>query len=156
MKVADFRNHIDRNSTLKDYLKAATRAARGWRIATWYIVTVYFRILTVSVAIGMVATSVLGYYAFILTDPLLFRILCDINYWTTDGLLLLYLSVLLRAYSVSSGSYSDVVVLPLVAIACLALTAYVFRGVLLQGGARRYGRDMEADTRHSRPLSGLR
>src|SRR5712664_580254 len=35
-KVADFRKYIDRNSIVKDYLRAASRLALGWRIANWY------------------------------------------------------------------------------------------------------------------------
>src|SRR5262249_42176700 len=38
MKFADFRNYINRHSTVKNYLTAATRAALGWRVANWYTV----------------------------------------------------------------------------------------------------------------------
>jgi hypothetical protein len=139
MKVADFRNHIDRNSTVKDYLKAAMRAARGWRIATWYTVA-YFSIFTISAAISIVASYALGDYRF-LPMILLLAGSAVLIYGPLTACFA-YLATLLRQIALRSGFYSDVVVFSLVTIVCIAFIAFglfYFYAMVSEGGAEKMG-----------------
>jgi hypothetical protein len=71
MKVADFRNYINRTYNIMDYLKAARRAARGWRIAAWYTLA-YFSVAIVDSAVGIVRDYGFGYYLETLTVLFIF------------------------------------------------------------------------------------
>jgi hypothetical protein len=135
MKVADFRTHINRNSTVKDYLKAATRAARGWRIASWYTLA-YFGVVTISAAISMAAAYATGYYS-VLPIILLSVGLAVFIYGPLTACFA-YLAALLRQIALRSGFYSDIVVLSLAAIFCLAWIV-VYTLLIYHGGAEGMG-----------------
>jgi hypothetical protein len=111
MDVTDFRNYIDRNSAVRAYLKAAGRAARGWRIATWYTLT-SFCIATLGIAIVLIWFYVSGYHKaipllLIFSIPIVFVIGPLTAFFA-------YLAAYLRQSALHSGFHSDVIVLLLV------------------------------------------
>ena len=119
MHFSVFREHINRFASVKDYLKAANRAGRGWRIASWYtagfIVTViaYFIILIYALsflkipaflnmqAIGLSALAV------VIVVPLT---ICFV-----------YCGALLRQITLRWGYNSDILVFTLAVIVSLVL-----------------------------------
>jgi hypothetical protein len=145
MKVADFRSHIDRNSTVKDYLKAATSVARGWRIATWYTVA-YFGIATILAVIGIVWVYFHPLPVSILYLPL--GLLIILLFGMLTGCLT-YLSALLRQVTIRLRFYSDIVTIFLVTIIFIWLIrfwdlpsnvyAMLFQGVESFGESFRHG-----------------
>ena len=115
MKAADFRKHIDTNSTVRDYLRAATRVEIGWQIAHWYSLTIicYFAIWMVG---GWFSTHLIG------DDfQLSFGMIGVYNF--NSGLLaicLAYLAALLRQLTLRSGFQTDMGVLCLILIVGVA------------------------------------
>jgi hypothetical protein len=139
MKVPDFRKHINRNSTLKDYLKAARRAVRGWRIANWYTLA-YFSVVTIVVAISLAAAYATGYYDLI-PMILLFGGAALFMYGPLTACCT-YLATLLRQMALRLGFHSDIVVLSLAAVLSLVSAAGVLffsYAAFWYEGAEAYG-----------------
>jgi len=118
MQFSDFREHINSYSTVKGYLKAATRAGRGWRIASWYTAG--------SVAILLVYFIILIYTASFLNYPTILRM----QVFSVSGMLtliivpltvcLIYLCALLRQTTLRRGYNSDIIIFSLAIIASIA------------------------------------
>jgi hypothetical protein len=129
MQFADFREHINSYSTVKGYLKAATRAGRGWQIATWY--TVGF--------VGIVITDfvVLNYTVSLQNYPEILRI----QFFSMSvaialvvlplAICLIYLCASLRQLTLRRGYNSDLIVFTLAVIASLGVIIWP---ILLAGG----------------------
>jgi TIR domain len=109
--VTDFRNYIEQNSVVGAYLKAAGRAARGWRIATWYTLA-YFCVAVAYAAGGVVLAYMTGYHRAI---PM-FLAFSALTIFIIGPLVgfLSYLAAYLRQIALRSGFHSDIVVLLLV------------------------------------------
>ena len=124
MKFADFRNHIDLHSTVKNYLNAATRAALGWRVANWY--TVGFISVTAIYLVAGIATIFAVDYHLFLRVIFIFISLLTVLLCVPLTVCFVYLAALLRQQALRSGFHSDTVVFSLAVISALALAVYLF------------------------------
>jgi hypothetical protein len=112
MKAEDFRKHIERNSTVADYLKAASRVAIGWRIANWYGLLFAFVYVVILVG-GLLAAYFTAQYALLplILAGAIFRLALG-----ALGISSAYLAASFRQVTIRSGFQFDVLMLGLTAI----------------------------------------
>jgi TIR domain len=130
-KAADFRKYIDNNSIVKDYLRAARVATRGWRIANWY------SLISFSFVVAVFTVNLFWAYA-VKDYKLLFLVIgtgITLLGFNAAGVLFAYLAAGLRQLVLRSGFQSDVGVLALITVIMLAALWFYFEIVLAsQGG----------------------
>ncbi|MEH2611117.1 toll/interleukin-1 receptor domain-containing protein [Bradyrhizobium sp. AZCC 1693] len=140
MKADDFRKHIERNSTVADYLKAASRVALGWRIANWY--GLFFALLYFVILVGgLLAAYLTAQYAllpFILGGAIVRLALGAL------GISSAYLAASFRQATIRSGFQSDVVMLCLTAIITISAVwadyVFVYQDLDIHSFAQKMGK----------------
>jgi hypothetical protein len=112
MTVDDFRKHIEGDTVVGDYLKAANRAALGWRIANYYGWCFAFFFLLFVVG-GLVTVYAANYYE--LLPVILGGGIARLAVGGV-GISLAYLAASLRQMTLRSGFQSDFSILGLTAV----------------------------------------
>ena len=136
MRLSDFRTFIEENRNVKDYLKAAGRAARGWRIANWYTLTVLY-LYVIFIAGTSISAYSIGYHGieYFLLGAAITRLLVN-----TPGIASAYLAAALRQVTIRSGAQYDVPVFFLTSAAfVIAVAAYLTSNIFLSGSLEQAG-----------------
>ena len=151
MNLADFRNHINRYPTVKDYLNAAIRTSRGWLIANRCTVG-FISLATIYAIVGISSIFVIQYPIFVrltFVGLLLFTMVISLPMTVC----FIYLAALLRQQALRSGFHSDIVVLTLAVILTLALLVYLYPEGLFAGD-EEFGKMMLASARKQAAETG--